>query len=201
MDTKRCHTLIREWWKEQMGDLDMVDPKEMADYAIEAMLQDATFLARFSEEFLRPVVLDVAREVFASGRRAYKEQEPKPFVWPTLREIATGDMAQRIEEDAPKRDMTKWFEHDPKTGKYLRLGIMVKEQCLAAAESRERRATGDLTRAGMLRMVAGRLAPGQRVSEVWSEEELERLEQQITVERPVYGINGKTILDIMREVA
>jgi hypothetical protein len=164
MDTKRCHTLIREWWKEQMGDLDMVDPKEMADYAIEAMLQDATFLARFSEEFLRPVVLDVAREVFASGRRAYKEQEPKPFV-------------------------------------YLRLGIMVKEQCLAAAESRERRATGDLTRAGMLRMVAGRLAPGQRVSEVWSEEELERLEQQITVERPVYGINGKTILDIMREVA
>ena len=173
----------------------------MVDRAIADMLEDSTFLARFSEEFLRPVVLEVAREFIASERRAYKDPEPKPFVWPTLREITSGEVAQRIEQDAPKRDMTKWFEHDPKTGKYLRLSIMVKEQCLAAAENRERRAGGDLTRAGMLRMVAGRLAPGQRVSEVWSEEELERLEQQITVDRPVYGINGKTILDLMKEVA
>lgn len=198
---KRCHTLIRDWWRAEFGDLDVVDIKDMVDRAIADMLEDSTFLARFSEEFLRPVVLEVAREFIASERRAYKDPEPKPFVWPTLREITSGEVVQRIEQQAPKRDMNRWFEHDPKTGKYLRLGIMVKEQCLAAAENRERRAGGDLTRAGMLRMVAGRLAPGQRVSEVWSEEELERLEQQITVERPVYGINGKTILDIMREVA
>lgn len=201
MEAKRCHTLIREWWKDEIGKSDVVDIKSLVDEAIATMLQDATFLSRFSEEFLRPVVMDVAREFIASERRAYREPEPKPFVWPTLREITSGEVAQRIEDAAPKRDMSKWLEHDPKTGKYLRLGIMVKEQCLAAAESRERRAGGDLTRAGMLRMVAGRLSPGQRVSEVWSEEELERLEQQITVERPVYGINGKTIMDLMREVA
>lgn len=201
MDAKSCQGLIRDWWREEIGDTDVVDLSALVDQAMAAMMQDPTFLARFSQEFLRPVVMDVARGFIASERRAYKQPEPKPFVWPTLREITSGEAAQRIEQEAPKRDMSKWFEHDPKTGKYLRLSIMVKEQCLAAAENRERRSSGDLTRAGMLRMVAGRLAPGQRVSEVWSEEELERLEQQITVERPVYGINGKTIMDIMREVA
>lgn len=201
MEAKRCHTLIREWWKEEVGNADVLDVPAMVDQAVAALLSDPTFLGRFAEEFLRPVVADVAREFMAGERRAFKESAPKPFVWPRLQELTSGDVAKRIEDEAPKRDMGRWFEHDPKTGKYIRLGYMVKEQCLAAAEKREQRATGDLTRAGMLRMVAGRLNPGQRVSEVWSEDELERLEQQITVERPVYGINGRTIFDLMKEVA
>ena len=164
---------IRAWWREQLADAEGIDLPAATDRGALALRQDPDFRERFLDECLRPMVYEIGLALISRERGGAA---------PGTRKLSAKQIAARIEEDAER--WSRWLEHDPTTGRHVPFLALTKEQAIAAAVERERRAGGDLRRAALLRLAAGRLEPGQAVGDVWTAEELAVMEERLVVGRP-----------------
>ncbi len=73
----------------------------------------------------------------------------------------------------------RWMERHPENGVPMRLLNMTKEQLLAAATVRDHESAEARRRAALCRRVAEQLAPGQRAREVMTEQDLERIDEEL----------------------
>ncbi len=78
-----------------------------------------------------------------------------------------------------EKPWARWMERHPENGVPMRLLNMTKEQLLAAATIRDHESAEAKKRATLCRRVADQLAPGQRAREVMTEQDLERLDDEL----------------------
>lgn len=166
---------IRDWWKEQLAGAEEFDAKVLAAKGAEALRQDPVFCAAFFEEVLTPVVYNVGIHLVSDQRGDIAAGTHR---------LTAKEAIAAIDARDDDRDWSRWFERDPASGKHISLFLMTKEQALAAAAARERAAQPDLRRAGLLRLAAGRLTGGQKIGDVWTEDELTVTERRIVVAAP-----------------
>jgi hypothetical protein len=168
--------MIRERWRDHIEGKEDVDLKVLADQCALDLLAVPEFRERFLQETVRPVVYDVGIGFVNSSRREAQRSGGG------AKRVKLTEVARILEEEGEGR-WSKWFEHDPLSGKHILLFKMTKEQALAAAKARRERALPDLRVAGLLELAAGRLQKGQRIEEKWTEAQLDELEQRILVGR------------------
>lgn len=182
---------IRNWWYGAIEGKEGIDIKTLADQGTAELLPDRAFCDQFLAAFLRPMVYDVGLNLLSAGR---SQGVSNRTVHVTSKDIADVIEASPIE-------WSHWMEYDPTTGRHIALFAMEKEQALAAAKAREKRADPDLRRAALLRLAAGPLAKGQRIDERWTVAQLAEIEAKLELEPPKYSLGKGTIYELMAGAA
>lgn len=182
--TIAVRAVIREWWRSHIDNVDAVSLPTLATVAVTELRADPAFCAAFLNEMLRSVVYDEGVRFLEAGRRE------------TRARLSATEAAERI--GAERADWSRWLEHDPASGTYVRFLRLTKEQALAAAEAREGRADAELRDAALLRLAAGRCAFGQHLDEVWTEEGLADIERRLVISRPSFSLSPTPIMDRIR---
>lgn len=186
-----------EWWIDHIEELEEFQLPVLAAQGAEELRQDAELCRRFLDEWLPRCMYDVGKSVLSERRGSVREEAPATGQPSRGQVRLTGQAAAEVIQPT-QSTWSRWMEHDPQTGKQIRLFALTKEAALRCAVAREERAAPDLRRAALLRLAAGRLAPGQRIEEVWSPEELAAVEAQLVVSRPTYSLEKTTILGLMQ---
>ncbi len=161
---------MRRWCKEVIEAEDDFDVAAKAREGANLFAKDQKFAARFCAEFAPSVLYDMLKHLLAEDRRHVMHGAHA-----VTREAVRASLEREVV------DWSRWFEYDAKTGKQVRLLEMTWEQLGEVPLVRETRARADLERAALARLLRGRMKPGQRVSEVWTEEEVSDLASKIQV--------------------
>lgn len=197
MNDSSVRETIREWLEGEVEDCEVFDLPDAASRGFAALRQDKDFCERFLDECLRPMIYSVGMGMLTQRRG----QVVRAMDAPRTVKHGASHVAAVIEHEAKPADWSKWMEFDPSTNRHVALFSMTKEQALAAAEFREKRTDADLHRAGLLRLAAGKLLPGQRIAEVWTADELADIEARLEVSRPTYSLGHGTIFELMKGAA
>lgn len=163
---------IRDWWRPLIDAGDPFEPKVEAQRCVAELGQNPDLVRRWFQETAYDTAYAVGMGLVSRGRTTVMREAMSAGE-------AKASLKEQLERDPV--DFSRWMERDPNTGVQVPLVEMVKEQVLAAAEVRGKRGMEELKREAMLRFVAGRLQPGQRVGDVWSDDLLADLAQRIEV--------------------
>lgn len=170
-DTKSARAVIRDMWRERVDGAETVDTGETAREIRDALLEDPVFCRAYAETFLLDTVTVIGHALFQADKRFIRDGNR--LTTPTaLREDIKREVA---------RSFANWMAWVPAEKVKVALPEMTKEQLLAACgDERERAMTGFVT-SEFYRLIAGKLAPGQRVKDRWTDDQLADLQRRINV--------------------
>lgn len=186
---------LRTWVSAEIETGEPADAKTLASRAARHFRADPEFCTRFLDENLRAFIYEEIVAFIGRNRQLAATQ---------MRRLAAADIATAIEDAASgdESPWAKWLEYDPGSGTYIPLLDLTREQGLAAVQYRQERVNAELHNLEFVRLVVGKLKAGQRVRDVWTEEELADIKSRIIIGRTkvTLGPPGarETILDVMK---
>lgn len=172
MTEQSVNRIVRAWWRDVIGNDSAVDLKRKAPDAAKELRDNPEFVALFLDQYLEPTVYDIGRKMLSADRSLVRVGS------------MTGTVAalrKQIEQDGKDMNFWKWMEHVPTIDEHIAFPALTKEQLLASADFRDRQAASQVHNAGFLRLVAGKLNPGQQVKDVWTDDQLTKLWSEIDV--------------------
>lgn len=169
--------VIRERWRRELEQADEIDVPKVAESITTALLHDPKFLISFAQEYLADEVVDVGHRVL----RATRERQRVGTTYSSPEQIRASVRAEIEEERAsrvPSR-FARWMELDPADGRLVALPTMTRDQVLAAAGIHQEQGRIKIVRSQWLFAIADRMHGDQTVAEVWRDDELTALANQI----------------------
>ena len=155
---KSATSLLREWMRDRISLLGEVKIKELGEEGIQFLAEDQERLNEFVTERVYDMAAEIGRAVLLETRRIKRFYESEA----------------KTEEEKQQR-LGRWFqrmEHQPIRGNYMRLQSMTRDDLLAAAEEREKRATVEMVTARWYRLLAAGMQPDQTVKDRYSPEQV-----------------------------
>lgn len=153
---------IRRLVKERISGEDEFSLPDLASEVVSLVKSDRVFLDSFLDEFLREAVYEYTQHYVAKTRNGF---------------IMLGDIAttrEGLEARASRNSIfNDWLEHSG--SRMVRLMKMTREDLLAAESERRERGEREIRLANTWRALAVRLEGGQRVEEVFTVEEVEKI--------------------------
>lgn len=163
---KSPRQVLSSWLRQAMVGADEIDMPALANRAVVHFRGDVAFLQAWAEDTLRPVAYTLGTQIAAQSR---------------IPHVVHGGVAPVEREEAPQR--TIWLDRLEHVGdRYIRLRAMVRQDVLAWVEERRERGMIELHLAGLGEKLAAKLADGQTVGEVFSDEEIENWAKQLKVQ-------------------
>lgn len=166
------HRRIRDWWKEQIDGKDDIDLDALTDAAMKQLLEDERFLDYFIDNMLRPIVRDTGQRIVAKRTGMVATNGHRH----TSRAVLIAEIEHEVAQPGP----LQIFEHD-RTGRARNLLDMTYEQVIAAAQERYDQGRESLRRAALYKLIAQDMHAGQRVKDRWTDEEIDRLYDQVDI--------------------
>lgn len=204
-DDTNGHTLtseIRQRWHEVYA--------TESDFARDEVARDIADSYELSAEFCRQFALEswyptVVRLGMAVGNELRSQRNERASETKVLTATEVADRIAIPDSNGRSR-WAKWFEYDPISKRQVNILELTKEQGLAAAQHRRKqRLAPEQEAVGIIELAVGRLQPGQKIGDVWTEEELDDLAGRLIISRTKYTLgppNAKrTIMDMIREDA
>lgn len=151
---------VKNWLKERMDGQERINIGQVVDELLDSM--KPAELRELATEHIRGVAFDLARSEAARSRRAVRRRNADVPV----REHV-------ILKPVTERRWSEWLEWNGSV--HVRFMEMTREDVEAASRIRLERGTREAHMSEFERTIAARLQPGQKVSEVFSEEEIQRL--------------------------
>lgn len=178
--------IVRAWWRDLIGEDEMVDLKKKAPDAARQLREDPGFVELFLDQHLESIVYDIGRRMLGVDRALLR-------VGSTIGTASA--LRKQIEQDGKEMNFWTWMEHVPVIDVHIALPALSREQVLLAADFRDRQAASQVHNAGFLRLIAGKMKNGQQVKDVWNAEQLARLWSEIDVATTfsLNSIKGKQI--------
>lgn len=154
-------SLLREWMRDRIHLLGEVKIRELGEEGYLFLAEDQDRLNQFVTERVYDMAAEIGRAVLLETRRIRRFYE-----------------AEAKTEEEKQARLGRWFqrmEHQPLRGNYMRLQAMTKQDLLAAAEEREKRATVEMVTARWYRLLAAGMTDDQTVKERWQPEQVANL--------------------------
>lgn len=181
---------LAQWVRNKAKDQPEISMPELTSLAVDTFRQDATWIDRFFEEAIRPMVYLIVRRVFAEGRLAPPaEVEDVPVVAPKGSLMFEGKPVTREEfKEIVDLRWGKKFEDWWETvapGKTVRFLEMTQPLLRLAAISRRKQADPHLRAAALYDRLADRVPEGKTVRDVFTPEELQQVVSEYETEQPM----------------
>lgn len=179
MSERSPRGIIRDMWRDRIDGAETVDTAAVAAEIVAELVEDPAFCRAYAETFLLDTVTTIGHILFKQDKERIRSgvlmQTPAAIRESVRQEIASS--------------FADWRAWVPTEKVRISLPEMTKEQLLDAC--RDERAKGEtaIKTAEWYRLIAGRLQPGQRVREVWKDDELADLQQRLNVKIKT-GLNG-----------
>lgn len=159
-----------EWWRERAQSGKEVNIKALSHVAAKELANDPDFCAAFLDDFLQPAMYELGLRVAASTRASLR---------------TTSGLRRQVEEDAKReaRKWDRWLEYVPDLGVHIPLLNMTREQAILASSYRREIAKENEHEARWFEMIARGMRPGQQVGDVYTDDELQKLREQIVPAR------------------
>lgn len=151
---------VKNWLKERMDGVERVNIGNIVDELLDSM--KPAELRELAVEHIRSVAFDLARSEASRTRRSVKRRNTEA---PAREHIILKPVTERRWSD--------WLEWNGSV--HIRFMEMTREDIEAAARIRLERGTREAHMSEFERMIAARLSPGQKVSEVFTEEQIQQL--------------------------
>ena len=151
---------VKNWLKERMEGQERINIGQVVDELLDSM--KPAELRELAVEHIRGVAFDLARSEAARSRRAVRRKN-----------VDTPVREHIILKPVTERRWSDWLEWNGSV--HVRFMEMTREDVEAASRIRLERGTREAHMSEFERSIAARLQPGQKVSEVFSEEEIQRL--------------------------
>mgnify|MGYP006265655587 CR=1 FL=1 len=152
---------VKNWIRERIEGQDRVNIGQVVDELLASM--KPAELRELAVEHIRGVAFELARKETANSRRSVRRQKTSEM--PEQRHVILKPVTQKSWGD--------WLEWNGSV--HVRLMEMTREDLEAAARIRLERGTREAHLSEFERSIAARLLPGQRVSEVFSEEQVQQI--------------------------
>lgn len=151
---------VKNWLRERLDGQERVSIGNIVDELLDSM--KPAELRELANEHIRSVAFDLARSEASRSRRAVKRRSDAP---PQREHIILKPITERRWSD--------WLEWNGSV--HVRFMDMTREDVEAASRIRLERGTREAHMSEFERTIAARLQPGQKVSDVFSEEEVQKL--------------------------
>jgi hypothetical protein len=162
---KSPRQVLSSWLRKEMVEADEIDMPALANRAVIHFRGDVAFLQAWAEDTLRPVAYTLGTQIAAQSR---------------IPHVIHDEAAPDEPAEATKR--TIWLDRLEHVGdRYVRLRSMGRADVLAWVEERRERGTTELHLAGLGEKLAAKMAEGQTVGEVFSDDEIDRWAKQLRV--------------------
>lgn len=164
---KSAKAEIKQWLREHIARNTEVRLPDLTDEAMTHFKKDAAFVKKLFTEGLRELVYEAAQSAVAASRGNL---------------IAFGDTL--ITPDGVKEKARKgffhWLEHVK--DRHIRVGDMTHEDLLIAARERRERGNHEHSIAMVWEVMAPKLKDGEKVSDVFKEDDIEKIRANIEKE-------------------
>lgn len=157
---------VAQFVREQIDGKDNVNLPDLVETALGHFLRDPAWVEAFLREQFTATLYTIAQNVIAQRRSG------QIIIGNT---IASATGAKAIAARRPRWQL--WLEHDG--SEYVALPAMTREGLLRAAESREQRADREQTIATVWRALADGLQPGQRVGDIYDDDQINAIVDSI----------------------
>ncbi len=159
---KSANSRVREWVREAIATREDFNIPVLVDECIADLGGDASFVRTLLQENLKPLVYSVIQMQVGQSRHLVALGDDV---------VQKGEVAKRATRISA---FASWLEHAG--DRHVQLLEMTREDLLIAAAEREQRGQHELGIAKLWRSLANKLEGGQKVSEVFSAEEIEKLQ-------------------------
>lgn len=171
-EDKSAKQYIRELWRDVIEDAETIDMKAEAERIAKELKGNPDFCSKFVEGFIGDAVWSVGQNVLRSMRNDIVRIGAQ---------VATADSLKRDVRAEVRSRFADYFAHDPKTNARIALPEMTKEQLLRTGRSRIGRGEHEVREGEWMLLIAGRLNPGQKVGDVWTDDELDDIRTRLNV--------------------
>jgi hypothetical protein len=157
---KSATSTLREWMRDRISLAGEVKIKELGEEGIQFLAEDQDRLNQFVTERVYDMAAEIGRAVLLETRRIKRFYE-----------------ADATTDEERQARLGRWFqrmEHQPIRGNYMRLQAMTRQDLLAAAEEREKRATVEMVTARWYRLLAAGMTDEQTVRDRYTPEQVAR---------------------------
>lgn len=150
---------VAQFVRDQIDGKDNVNLPDLVETALGHFLRDPAWVEAFLRDQFTATLYTIAQNVIAQRRSG------QIIIGNT---IASATGAKAIAARRPRWQL--WLEHDG--SEYVALPQMTREGLLRAAAAREQRADREQTIATVWRSLAAGLQPGQRVGDVYDDDQI-----------------------------
>ena len=157
---------VAQFVRDQIDGRDTVNLPDLVETALGHFMQDPAWVEAFLRSQFSPMLYTIAQNVIAQRRSG------QVIVGNV---IATQQGARQIASRRPR--WQTWLEHDGT--EYVALPQMTREGLLRAADGRELRANREAGIASVWRALAANMQPGQRVGDVYDEDAINTVIDQV----------------------
>ncbi len=164
---------ITAWMRERIADADEVVIPDLARQAIAVHRDDLAFLQAWFDDTAYVVAYGIGTQLCHETRGNV---------------VAYHDAPSAADADGPNPAVPRrrWLDEMEHVGlRSLRIGQMTKADLLIAASEREKPMLTELHRIGLFRRLADKMGATQRVSEVFTEEQVDRWARLLRVKYSV----------------
>lgn len=165
---------IRFMFTELVNGHDEINVPALTDQIVERLREDPDLSRLMIEQMVRPTVYEIGLSVLSQWRRE------KMLVNQDV--VTVGDTAVTRDELQKRSQIRRlqWLFRPEHAGvHHIRLRAMTRQDLLTAAGEREGRAKTELIMAALLRHIASKLQDGERVSDRFSDAEIDVLYRNI----------------------
>lgn len=157
---------VAQFVRDRIEGQDSVNLPDLTEAALGHFMRDPDWVEAFLRSQFSPMLYTIAQNVIAQRRSGQ-------IIVGNV--IASQQVAKQMVSRRPRWQM--WLEHDG--NEYVALPSMTREGLLRAADGREQRANREAGIASVWRALAANMQPGQRVADVYDEDAINAVVDQM----------------------
>jgi len=165
---------IRDWWRSQIEGKEEIDLDELTAAALDELTRDESFRDMLMATVLRDIVREQGKKILQQTLLV-QSRDGRRYMSPRKER-------EEVEEEvtAVQGTWAIFRDHDA-TGKVVNLMEMSYEQLIGSALRHYDNGVRDLRRAGLYKLLAEQMVPGQVVAERFSRKDIEGMWDRLEI--------------------
>ena len=159
--------VIRDWWCEHLEGKEEIDLDALTDAAMNELMDDPGFVEAVVDFLIRDIVRETGARVVNTLR---PDMQPTNGHRHVTRAVLIAEVEQELATNGTG-PLSIFRDHD-RLGRTRNLLDMTREQLVTAAVDHYDTGRDRLRRAGLYKLLAQDMDHGQRVGEVWTEQQI-----------------------------